>query len=344
MTSKDIVKRAIEFNDPTRMPICIWNMDTWNQGLCEVPDMSNAPVLAQWMENPQDDIVCIDYLSADGEAKKKAVGQTRNVKIDEFGVLWTDGNAGKAPIDTWDKWNTYNFPDLKASSRFSKVDEQIKASKDKYILGLVWNTTYEGMWMLRGFENLLMDPIEHPKMFFELRDRYLEFQCSILDSWLKTDIDAVYFGDDLGTQTGLLMSPDMWRRYYKPMIKTLFSKTREAGKCVFFHSCGNITQILPDLVDCGMNVLNPVQPNTMDVQAVLEEFGNNLTIWGATDLQHIINFGNPEDIERDIKKTVTTCWRNGGYIGGTAQGCAPDTPVENIEAFYRAFSTLSGKM
>ena len=337
MTSKEIVRRTIEFDNPPRIPVAIGNMELPNN-----PDLSNAPLLIAWQEKCLDDIVTVPYAAADGGPISKEVEGQKLTKLDEWGVKWVAGHAEKPPIDTWDKWNTYPFPDPHAPARFAKVKEIIKAKKDRYLMGLIWNSTFERMWTLRGFENLLIDPYINRKLFLELRDKYLEFNLAILDKWIQTEVDAIYFGDDLGTQKHLVMSPEMWRKYYLPMYRELFGRAHAAGKAVLFHRGGDIMEILADLVHCGMDVINPVQANAMDVRVVLKEFGKDIVIWGATDLQDLIVHGTPETIEREIEKVTSLCWRGGGYIGGTAQGCPPGTPIANIEAFYRAFIRLSG--
>ena len=340
--SKEIVKKTIEFQDPCRMPFAFW---------CLIVDghsaSSDTPLLNRFQDSPGcgllcdlDDIKVIEYGTASGQPER--VPASDGTEVDEWGVKWKNRIVVEHPLASWDQWERYSFPDALSAERFVGVDELIRANKDKYLLGMVWNSTFERMWMLRGMENLLLDSYLYPKPFFELRDKYLEFNLTILDRWLETEVDGIYFGDDLGTQKGLLMSPKMWRELYLPMYQKLFSRTRAAGKHVFFHSCGDITDILADMVDCGLNVLNPVQPNVMDVSFVLKEFGKDLVLWGATDMQENIPFGTPAEIEAEIKRTVQLCWRKGGYIGGTAQGCPPGVPHINIEAFMRAFLAEAG--
>ncbi|MDP7396285.1 MAG: uroporphyrinogen decarboxylase family protein [Lentisphaeria bacterium] len=333
MTPREIVIRTIEFRDPPRIPLAFWNFEIGDA------DLSHTPVLADAVQGAFDDIHCVSYAAADGGPI------TRNIegrgRVDEWGVTWIEGRAANPPIETWDEWKSYPFPDAHAPSRFAGVDASINANRQLYLLGLIWNTTFERMWMLRGFENLLVDPYENRRMFFELRDRYLEFSLAILDRWLETEVDSIYYGDDLGTQIGLVMSPEMWRQLYLPMYRELFGRARAAGKHVFFHSCGDVTPIIPDMLDCGLNVLNPVQPQAMDVRAILREFGKDLVVWGATDLQNLLSRGTPGDIEKEIEDVVSLCWRSGGYIGGTAQGSAPGTPLANIETFCRTFTRLS---
>ena len=340
--SKTLVRQTIEFQGPHRIPFAFWSLL-----IDRNTDLSDTPLLNRFHDSRKGKVVCdlddiklLDYQAATSRPAKHHAHD--GTEVDEWGVKWTNRTVVQHPLPTWDKWEHYPFPDPLAAERFADVDELIKANRNKYLLGLVWNTTFERMWMLRGMENLLQDPYIYPKPFFELRDKYLEFNLAILNRWLRTEVDAIYFGDDLGTQNGLIMSPEMWRKLYLPMYRELFSKARAAGKHVFFHSCGNITDIIADLIDCGLNVLNPIQPRAMDAGFVLKEFGKDLVLWGATDMQETITFGTPTAIEAEIARTVQLCHRQGGYIGGTAQGSPPGTPNANLEAFMRAFLDVAG--
>ena len=340
--SKELVKKAIEFQNPDRIPLTFWSLLI--DGNTDSPD---TPLVNRFKDHSRgkvvfglDDIKLLDYAPPSGQPARDDMPD--GTEVDEWGVKWKNRAVVEHPLPTWEEWEHYSFPDALAEGRFVDIDELVKANNGKYLLGLVWNTTFERMWMLRGMENLLLDPHLYPQPFFELRDKYLEFNLTILDGWLGTDVDGIYFGDDLGTQKGLIMSPKMWRELYLPMYRELFGRARAAGRHVFFHSCGNVTDIIADMVDCGLNVLNPVQPHAMDVRSVLKEFGKDLVLWGATDMQETITFGTPAEIEAEIETTVKLCQRQGGYIGGTAQGSPPGTPVANLEAFMRAFLAAAG--
>ena len=129
----------------------------------------------------------------------------------------------------------------------------------------MWFTLFERLWMLRGFDHMLMDPYLEGASFGRLRDRVVEYNLAIIDQWTARGVDAVHFSDDWGSQRTTLMNPDDWRRFYRPAYEAMFGGVRSGGAHVWMHLCGNITAILGDLIDAGLNVLNPVQPQAMDV-------------------------------------------------------------------------------
>jgi uroporphyrinogen decarboxylase len=192
--------------------------------------------------------------------------------------------------------------------------------------------------MLRGFENMLVDPYLDENNFRRLRDRVVEYNLAIIDQWLKRRVHALYFSDDWGSQKGLLMDPEDWRKHYKPSYRRVFDRVRSAGAHVWMHLCGNITAILPDLVDIGLDVLNPVQPQAMDVHLLAREYGGKVCFYGGVDVQGTLIRGSPGDVKREVHGLVDLFGRfGGGYIGGTSHSVMPETPLENVVALYEAF-------
>ena len=132
------------------------------------------------------------------------------------------------------------------------------------------------------------------------------------------------------------MNPDDWRVLYKPAYKKLFDRVHEKGLKVFMHLCGNITAILPDLIDIGLNVLNPVQPQAMDVELLSREFGGDLCFYGGIDVQGTMVHGSSEEIRKEISRLVELFGRfNGGYICSTSHSLMPETPLDNIITMFR---------
>ena len=135
------------------------------------------------------------------------------------------------------------------------------------------------------------------------------------------------------------MNPDDWRKFYKPAYATMFQRARDAGVHVWFHSCGNITAIIPDLINVGVNVLNPVQPQALDVRQLARDFGGKLCFYGGVDVQGTLIHGTPDDVKREVHELVGLFGSyDGGYIGGTSQSIMPETPLDNIIAMWEAFA------
>jgi len=151
-------------------------------------------------------------------------------------------------------------------------------------------------------------------------------------------VDGIFISDDWGGQETTLMNPDDWRRFYKPCYERMFDLIHRAGLHVWMHSCGNVTQIIPDLIEIGLNVLNPIQPQAMSVDELAEEFGGKLCFFGGVDVQGTLPHGTPQEVKKEVKHLIKTFGKyEGGYIGGTSHTILPDTPLRNIEALFEAF-------
>ncbi|MBN1863475.1 MAG: hypothetical protein JW808_01100, partial [Victivallales bacterium] len=262
---------------------------------------------------------------------------------DQWGTGWEDdGHGAKTeyyPLESgYEALARYPFPDPQRAARFAAADERLKQRGDRYVQAVVWLTLFERLWMLRGFDNMLMDPYTDEANFSRLRDRVVDYNLAIIDQWTARGVDAVFFSDDWGCQRSLLMNPDDWRRFYRPAYRRMFERVRSGGAHVWMHLCGNITSILPDLIDIGLNVLNPVQPQAMDVRQLSQEFGGKVCFYGGVDVQGTLVRGTPEDVKREVRELITLFGKfDGGYIGGTSHTVMPETPLNNVIAMFEAF-------
>jgi len=338
MTGKENYTRAIEFKGPAYLPCTIgvnldWLHDKDERKCARVRELSGRfpDDILGWV-SPAD--FGADQGTRDGVHRWK----------DQWGTGWEDdGHGAKTetyPLESgYEALAGYAFPDPTSPTRFDGADERLKQHGDCYVQSVVWFTLFERLWMLRGFDNMLMDPYTDEKNFARLRDRVVEYNIAIIDQWIRRGVDAVFFSDDWGCQRGLLMNPDDWRRFYKPSYKRMFDRVRSGGAHVWMHLCGNITAILPDLIDIGLNVLNPVQPQAMDVRQLSREFGGRVCFNGGVDVQGTLVRGTPEDVKREVHELVSLFGKfNGGYIGGTSHTVMPETPLDNVIAMYEAFA------
>jgi uroporphyrinogen decarboxylase len=151
-------------------------------------------------------------------------------------------------------------------------------------------------------------------------------------------IQIVKMGDDLGAQEGPLLAPALYRRVIKPYHKELFDLIKQRGAArVFLHSCGSIYRLLPDLVDAGVEILNPVQVSArdMDTARLKAEFGDRLSFMGAVDTQHVLPFGTPDEVRREVERRIGDLGRGGGYILAPVHNVQADVPAENLVTMYR---------
>jgi uroporphyrinogen decarboxylase len=195
---------------------------------------------------------------------------------------------------------------------------------------------------LRGFEDWFMDLAADPKLATALFEAMVEItaaQATALLEEVGDIVDIVAMGDDLGFQNGPMVSPDTYRRLLKPWHKKYFD-TLKAGTSAYihFHCCGSINLLLDDLIDIGVDVINPVQvaATGMDSAELASEFGDRVSFWGAIDTQHVLPNGTPEDVRTEVKRRIGDLAPGGGYVFSAVHNLQPDVPLENILAMYEA--------
>ena len=186
------------------------------------------------------------------------------------------------------------------------------------------------MQFLRGVENLYMDIAEENSAFYQIRDMLVDYYINFLDYLLEYDIDAVSLFDDWGSQRSLLISPDSWRRLFKPVYKEVIDKIKAKGKYVFFHSDGYILDIYPEFIDLGKAV-NQIW--CMGVEKVAEKYAGKITFWGELSRQDTIPYGTIEDVKNSIAVMKKNLFVNGGGLIGQFEA-GPDAPMENIKAAF----------
>jgi uroporphyrinogen decarboxylase len=265
---------------------------------------------------------------------------------DEFGVLWNRSGADK-DIGVVERYifpdadlGAYRFPvpDLEAVDRATA--RMVQNGRDTMKLGKIGMLFFERAWSLRGMENLMCDFYLNEEFAMSLFDKILEYNLEIVNGALKFDIDGFYFGDDYGMQTGLIFSPEVFRKYIKPRLKTLFEPIQAKKKKVMLHSCGNIEQILPDLIELGLDVYQTVQPELYDLKKLKNQFGKDLTFWGGISTQRDLPYLAPSEIVEIVKRTIDILGENGGYICGPTHQVPADVPPENIAAMIEVLQII----
>jgi uroporphyrinogen decarboxylase len=255
---------------------------------------------------------------------------------DEYGVVW-DRRENKdigipRTILAEPDLNGYAFPkpDLEAVKK--KTAAALSNGRDSFKMGKIGLAYFERAWSIRGFENLLTDFYLEEDFAAGLFDCILQNNLEIINTALDYDIDGFYFGDDYGQQNSLLMSPECWRKYIKPGLKLMFEPVKRAGKFVALHSCGNISEILPDLIEIGLDVYQTVQPEIYDLKHIKNKYGADLSFWGGISTQRDLPFAAPDKIKTIVNETIHVLNNNGGYIAGPTHQVPSDAPVENVIA------------
>lgn len=335
MTGRENLCRAIEFRTPQYLPCTFSAMLDW---LRDKDPAKQARVRELTAATGG------DVLSPGQCFRGRWKPADRNRWRDEWGTEWLNEGYGAISVDHplqsgYDGLDGLYMPDPDEPGRFDEADQGLAERDGLYVRADVWNATFERMWMLRGFDNLLMDPYVEPAGFARLRDRITEIHLGMVDQWLRRKVDGIFFSDDWGTQRALLMDPRDWRRLYKPAYRRLFDRVRAGGAHVWLHSCGDVRAILPDLLDLGLSVLHPVQPQAMDLAELAREFGGKVCFYGGIDSQGVLITGTPVDVRDEVRRVVDLLGGpDGGYIGAPSQTVMPETPLDNVIA---ALETLA---
>jgi len=255
---------------------------------------------------------------------------------DEFGVIWNrtiDKDIGNPePILLKPSLKGYEFPDPDDPKRYAHFPSFIEANKDKFILCEIGFSLFERAWSMRGMENLLIDMVENPSFVHELMEAIAWFNVRVIRNATKYPIDGFYFGDDWGQQRGLIMGPRHWREYIKPRLKMMYDEVHKAGLPVFIHSCGDVQELFPELIEIGVNVFNPFQPEVMDIYEMKRRYGKELTFYGGISVQRLLPFGTPEEVRSETRRILKELGRGGGYIASPSHAIPKDVPIENILA------------
>jgi len=267
---------------------------------------------------------------------------------DVLGSIWYTGKLPwhlEKPALSEPSFAGYTFPtiddfvgDLEKNKTKQYAKEQYEQRPELFrLINMGWGI-FEQTWRARGFEETMCDIALEPEFYAELVDRIADLYVQMIEYCADVDADAFLFGDDWGSQTGIIIGPENWRRFIKPAWKRVYDKVHAQGKYVISHSCGNIHEIYPDLIEIGLDMHESAQPEPpgMDPFELKKQYGDKMGFWGTLGSQSIIPFGEPDEIKAHIRKLKKEMNVNGGYILAPAKPFQPETPVENAVAVIDA--------
>ncbi len=273
--------------------------------------------------------------------------------VDEWGVGW-DLQPYKTPFGTGHYTemvehplandaaiSSYKPPDPSRPELYIDAAQAITDFKDEYwIVGVTVTTILETAWALRGLEQMLLDLALDPDLADHLLDIPYHYHLAAAKKLVTLGVDMIWTGDDVGAQHELMISANMWRRYLKPRMAAFISELKEINPDlkVAYHSDGNIRRIIPELIEIGVDVLNPIQPASMDAAQIKNDFGDRLCFWGTIDEQHTLPFGSEEEVEAEVLLRLETIGKGGGLILAPTHHVQLDTPLEN---FWRMVNTIT---
>jgi len=289
------------------------------------------------------------------------IDSASNTYVDEWGTKYYMPPGGyyfdiqSTPLpaaETEEDLEKYRWPNPRDPARVAGLAEQVKAAHhagEKIIMMCAATPgLWEQSWYLFGFEQAYVSLASNQPLMEAFAERLLAWQMAYWDMALAEVgpyVDLVQIGEDLGSQNGPLMAPATFRRIYKPRMQRLveFLKKRTKAR-VYLHSCGSIYRMIPDLIEIGIEVLNPVQVNAaeMDSARLKKEFGKDLTFWGGGCDPVVLQTGTPKDVGEDVKRRIHDLAPGGGFVFGSIHNIQANVPPENIVAMFDAALELGG--
>jgi uroporphyrinogen decarboxylase len=318
-TSRELVKAAIEFKTPERLPLifaCFNQSDVWNVDWNQIGTGDN----------------------------------TKHFTYDEWGCGWsrTDvKNMGQIkfhPLSEWENIDSFRWPNPDDPAFFEGMEKKFEDAGDRYIVTGIFMLLFERMHGLRGFENTLTDLYLERENIEMLADRIVEFDIAMIHNIAARfpgRIDGFTFSDDWGTEKALFIKPELWREFFKPRYKKIFDACHEAGWHVWMHSCGRVNDIIGDLIDIGLNVANLQQPRALGIEEIGQRFAGKLCFESLCDIQRTLPFEDEPAIEAEAK-LLLKYWGTdtGGFIlndygDGDAIGVGIEKKKIMLDAFKR---------
>jgi len=330
MNHRDYVLAAINHRQTDRIPYTLGfegGTDT------ELDAYYGSP---EWRKKVHPYLCCAGGIDTVGEKKIDD-----KYGVDIFGSLWrTDQlpwHLEKPALPEPDlgliKWPTIDQFPLRCQIDFARAGQFS-------FINIGWGL-FEQTWRIRGFENMLVDTILNEDFYGALLDRLARLWIELVESCKDVPVDAIMFGDDWGDQRGVIIGPERWRKFLKPLWAKVFEAVHAQGKYAICHCCGSVAEIMPDIIEIGLDVFESVQPEPagMNPFELKRKYGDKITFWGCLGSQSDIPFGTPESIKRRVGELCGTMGKNGGYILAPAKSLQPGTPVANSAAVVEALAT-----
>ncbi|MCE5241325.1 hypothetical protein LLH23_22905 [bacterium] len=259
---------------------------------------------------------------------------------DQWGVVWSTSETDRGypvvhPLGDGGGTLVLPGPDPCEPRRW----EGVARSADRYphlyrlaVIGDLW----ERAQVLRGLDRLLLDLLDQPRFVHELLDTVCEYNLATLREMAQFRPDGVFLSDDYGLQRSLMMSPRDWRTFIRPRLQVLFAEAKRHAFTIMLHSCGNVSEIIPDLIGLGLDILHPIQPEAMDGATLKREFGRDLTFCGGLNTQQLLPHATPDEIRAEVRRLGDEMGRGGGYILEPGITVQADVPLENLLAAIEA--------
>ena len=261
---------------------------------------------------------------------------------DDFGVIWNrtvDKDIGcieniQIPEP---EMGDYKFPKVPVEKIRKQCEQTLAIAGDRFTCASIGFSLFERAWTLVGMENLLVYMITDPEFITELMDIIVDFNLQVIDIYLEYDFDCIFFGDDWGQQSGLIMGPELWRKFVKPPLTKMYAAAKNKDRFVMQHSCGDIQEIYPDLIEIGLDAHQTFQPEIFDINEIKEKYTGKLSFWGGISTQRMLPFESPEGVVKKAKEIMEVMGKGGGFILAPTHSVPGDVPAKNLDALLKLF-------
>jgi uroporphyrinogen decarboxylase len=360
MTSRERVLKALNHQQPDRPPMFVTLTPQVAAKLSKALNLPYEEPLDSLLSTRISHTKLLTHLGNDCVGIAACAPASKPTFTDENGIITNEWgmkfkNAGLynefyafplANAETAEDIDAYPFFQADDPTRFTSALQTIKEYGENYaVVADLETSIFETSWYLTGLEKFLMDMMLEPEYLNPLLDKVMEINLFTGKELIKAGADIIWAGDDFGSQNNMIMDPDLWRSLFKPRIKYMFEEFRKVNPNIkiAWHSCGSILPIIPDFIEIGLDVLNPLQPlaTGMDPLFLKNEYGKDLSFFGAICVQDLLPNKTPSEIKSEVKRRAEILGKNGGYIIAPAHNIQDDTPVENVLALFEAVKELS---
>ena len=243
-------------------------------------------------------------------------------------------------METVQQIENFSWPDLDCEYRYEPLRQKVDTyhQQGNAVCADMYQTIFETAWLLRGMEDFLSDFYLNPEIVEAIIAQLTDIRIKQAENFARIGVDIIRLGDDVVTQQGLMMSKETYRTFIKPNVRRIVDAVKRINPSilVFMHSCGKVEEIIPDFIESGIDILNPIQPECNDLEFIEKNFGNDIAFWGGIGVQSVMPFGTPAEVKKEVFRTQKILGRKGSWLAAPAHILDPTIPWENVLAFVEA--------
>jgi len=330
--TRDEVIAAVERQGAPRPPLMI---RMWIGGDCYD---AYGDRLRKFVQTIPEDVTTVGFRGPGGWEKPADIPEYRWAIHDKPQDEDSRAIDSRRFLPNWEDLDEFieKMPNPDRAEFFEGAARTRRDNPDRFVVGMGFFCFYERLWTIRGMQDLLMDFLLEPELTTRLTHAVRDYHLKVIRGYGEAGVDAFYTSDDMGTQEALFFSPEIFRKFLKPCYAALIAESHAYNMQFWLHTCGNVTSIMEDLIEIGLDVIHPVQPFAMDAKATTQNFGGRITFMPGIDVQHLLPHCTSEEVKSGTRELINTFWEDGGgMIVSLSNAIHTDTSCENIEAFMR---------